>query len=72
MTQHTTKKDKREQSDTKHNTLKIYLTRNNLLHTLFLQPMRQQVLRWNSLVIFCLVAFAPTVDTTRSFDCPEG
>ena len=31
MTQNTTKNDKREQCDTKHNALKIYLTRKNLL-----------------------------------------
>ena len=44
MTQNTTKNDKREQCDTKHNALKIYLTRKNLLRrTLFLQPTRQRV-----------------------------
>ena len=46
MTQNTTKNDKREQCDTKHNALKIYLTRKNLLRrTLFLQPTRQRVYR---------------------------
>ena len=44
MTRNTTKNDKQEQCDTKHNALKIYLTRKNLLRrTLFLQPTRQRV-----------------------------
>ena len=43
MTQNTTKKGKWEQCDTKHSTLKIYLTRKKLLCTLFLQPTHQQV-----------------------------
>jgi hypothetical protein len=35
-------------------------------------PNASRLVSWNALVIFCLVAFASKVDTTRSFDCPEG
>jgi hypothetical protein len=46
MTQNKTKNDKREQCDTKHNALKIHLTRKKITpyRTLFLQPTRQRVL----------------------------
>jgi hypothetical protein len=43
MTQNTTKTDKGEQCDTKHDALKIYLAGENLFRILLLQPTRQQV-----------------------------
>jgi hypothetical protein len=42
MTQNTTKKDKRDQCDTKHNALKTYLAGENIFRIL-LAPTRQQV-----------------------------
>ncbi len=43
MTQNTTKNDKREQCDTKHNALKTYLVGENIFRILLLQPTRQRL-----------------------------
>ena len=66
MTQNTTRNDKREQCDTKHNnTIKIYLAGENIFRILFLQPTRQQVFRVILNYLFLCLAYAGCVPGVR-------